>query len=240
MFILHERGDFYMQLFFIIIFMAILIIIVEMATLILESTGLPKEIARFQAISLLTGTGYTTTEAELITKHPIRRKVAEMLIIFGTLSFAIVIAIFITFLSSELKYHQLAVGILVLSFLFLIFRLRWVQRIILRRMKNRLHPQMTLEEAFQLDDQDMVAEIILTDAHKHLFAPLSSLQLVQKYDIHILTIYREEETGNRINKQLIKHPTGSIELKSGDKLLLFGTKKHMEEVFGRSLQQYKT
>ena len=41
-------------------------VITELFTFIFQLTGLPAERARFQVISLLTGTGYTTRESEVI------------------------------------------------------------------------------------------------------------------------------------------------------------------------------
>ena len=43
-------------------------IITELFTFFFRFTGLPVEKARFQVISLLTGTGFTTRESEIICK----------------------------------------------------------------------------------------------------------------------------------------------------------------------------
>jgi Trk-type K+ transport system membrane component len=48
----------------------IFLIVVEVITVLFKLTGLSEEKARFQVISLLTGSGFTTKEAELITQHP--------------------------------------------------------------------------------------------------------------------------------------------------------------------------
>lgn len=65
----------------------IFLIIVEIITVLFKLTGLSEEKARFQVISLLTGAGFTTKEAELITQHPTRRKLAQFLMILGYVGF---------------------------------------------------------------------------------------------------------------------------------------------------------
>lgn len=52
-----------------------------MATKALEHTGLATETARFQSYSAFTGTGFTTNEAEAIVNHPVRRRIAMILMI---------------------------------------------------------------------------------------------------------------------------------------------------------------
>ena len=54
---------------------------VRLAVVALRLTGLPEQNAKFQAMSALTGTGLTTTEAEMIVNYPIRRKIIAWLMI---------------------------------------------------------------------------------------------------------------------------------------------------------------
>ena len=64
----------------------------RLAAVALRLTGLPEQNARFQAMSALTGTGYTTTEAEMIVNYPIRRKINTWLMIFGNLGIVSVLS----------------------------------------------------------------------------------------------------------------------------------------------------
>ena len=50
-------------------------IVVRLASTIMRLTGLPDNVARFQSLSAITGTGFTTRESELIVNYPIRRRV---------------------------------------------------------------------------------------------------------------------------------------------------------------------
>lgn len=212
-------------------FLAIMLIIIEISTIILQSTGLDRKVARFQAISLLTGTGYTTSEAELMTKHPLRRRVAELLIIFGHLSFAVILALILGLLNKEFLSLHLLEGVAVLIVVLLLLRSKRLQSWLLKRMKLSLSRVATLEEVFHLSEKEDVVEVTLTEQHAHLFSSLRELNLASKHGIHILTIARQEEKGEYDKKELIKYPTGKTRLQQGDKLILFGEMDKIEAVF---------
>ena len=54
------------------------IALTRIATVALVHTGLGRETARFQACSAFTGVGFTTSEAEGIVSHPVRRRIVLM------------------------------------------------------------------------------------------------------------------------------------------------------------------
>jgi hypothetical protein len=53
------------------------VVVIRVATVALVHTGMGREAARFQARSAFTGVGYTTSEAESIVTHPVRRRIAS-------------------------------------------------------------------------------------------------------------------------------------------------------------------
>lgn len=61
--------------------MVLSLVISRIATVALTLTGIPREVARFQARSALTGTGFTTSEAETIVGHPVRRRIVMYLMV---------------------------------------------------------------------------------------------------------------------------------------------------------------
>jgi hypothetical protein len=65
--------------------LAVTLAIVRVAGVALRLTGMPQPVARFQAISALTGTGFTTSEAEGTMHHPVRRRILTMLMFTGHL-----------------------------------------------------------------------------------------------------------------------------------------------------------
>ncbi|MBN2457079.1 MAG: DUF2179 domain-containing protein [Sedimentisphaerales bacterium] len=58
-------------------------IIVRIGAIAFQLTGLEWSLAKFQSLSYFSGTGFTTREAELVTGHPQRRRIATVLIILG-------------------------------------------------------------------------------------------------------------------------------------------------------------
>lgn len=63
-----------------------------------EATGMERTKARFQALSAISGTGFTTSESESVVNHPKRRRIAARLIFIGNtglLGFIIAIILFV-------------------------------------------------------------------------------------------------------------------------------------------------
>ena len=79
-------------------------IITELFTILFRFTGLPDERARFQVISMLTGTGYTTKESELFLSTRHRRRLARITMLFGYVFNITIVSAFINvFLSLKLS-----------------------------------------------------------------------------------------------------------------------------------------
>ena len=78
--------------FSLLLVFAISFFFVRLASVALKLTGLPEQNARFQAMSALTGTGFTTTEAEMVVNYPIRRKIISLLMVFGNLGIVSVLS----------------------------------------------------------------------------------------------------------------------------------------------------
>ena len=74
---------------------ALSITIVRTASVAMRLTGLSQNVARFQCLSALTGTGFTTSESEMIVNYPIRRRILSTLMIVGNLGLVSVAATFI-------------------------------------------------------------------------------------------------------------------------------------------------
>ncbi len=59
------------------------LLITRIASTALTITGLPRHVARFQARSAFTGVGFTTSEAEDVVHHPVRRRIVMLLMLLG-------------------------------------------------------------------------------------------------------------------------------------------------------------
>jgi len=61
------------------------VLVIRIGGVALQQTGLPVDVARFQALSVFTGCGFTTTESESIVNYPVRRKIALGLMVIGNI-----------------------------------------------------------------------------------------------------------------------------------------------------------
>ena len=65
--------------------------LIKFFSVLFRITGIPKERAAFQSVSLLTNAGYTTAESEIIVSEKTRRSIATAAMLTGYF-FAVVIA----------------------------------------------------------------------------------------------------------------------------------------------------
>mgnify|MGYP000073551448 CR=1 FL=1 len=74
-----------MSIGIVILFVTIMVamIAVRIGGIALELTGVEQHVARFQALSAFTGTGFTTREAEQVVNFPQRRRIISVLILVG-------------------------------------------------------------------------------------------------------------------------------------------------------------
>ena len=82
--------------------LTISVLIIRIAAVALRHTGLPDEVARFQARSAFTGAGFTTSESEEAVNYPIRRRIISLLMVVGNLGLVSVIAtVIVSFVNTE-------------------------------------------------------------------------------------------------------------------------------------------
>ncbi|QDY45062.1 hypothetical protein FK545_04780 [Planococcus glaciei] len=101
------------EILFVLLYSVIMWLVIEIAVVLFAATGLQKPIARYQVISMLTATGFTTDESSLIIDHPIRRRISAAVILFGYFSLAVMISSIASVLSNDLRTNLLAVVIVV-------------------------------------------------------------------------------------------------------------------------------
>ncbi|MCF7874949.1 MAG: potassium transporter TrkA [Candidatus Omnitrophica bacterium] len=113
------------------------ITVIRIGSIAFELTGLSPEVATFQAQSVFSGVGFTTDESETIVSHPVRRKIARLLMLLGSAGITSTIATFIlTFLgeSSKTIIIRIIVLFLGLIIIYLLSRSKliysWMKKVI--------------------------------------------------------------------------------------------------------------
>ncbi|WP_163102053.1 TrkA C-terminal domain-containing protein [Peribacillus alkalitolerans] len=224
-----------MELLFMLLYFVIIGLVIEFSVSILNMTGLDSKISRFQVISMLTGTGFTTEESNSIIDHPVRRKIGAFLILFGAFSLAVIISSISNMLANNLRILELTFAIFVLIVLVILSRIPRVKKY----FKDKLHTEMEehydiwehpMKEVLFLDEDDIVSEVIITE-DSDLVGKKTREIVTREEDINLLFVKR--------GKIKIRKEIGKETLHEGDQLFLYGNKKEIEVKFKRELKHMK-
>jgi hypothetical protein len=108
------------------VFFAAWLFVFWLGSLALEASGMQRRKARFQALSAMTGTGYTTREAESVVNYPRRRTIVLWLMLLGNTGIIAFLVLLIQIVRSGLiAPSPLHIGIVVGFFLALILSIRF-------------------------------------------------------------------------------------------------------------------
>jgi len=212
--------------FIILLFLALL---VEVLSIALKVTGLDLEKARFQVISIITHTGFTTRESELITQHPTRRKIVQVLMLVSYVTTATFISIIISALRSHQEFMFFALlAAIALVLIILLFRnkkmLNRLEAVIekqLEKQMNNFSKNKTVEEVLRLNDEYGVAEFIIDEKSSLLGLTLKNSGLKQSY-IQVLNIDR--------GSHMVHFPKNDFIFQLGDKVVVYGLINSIKEL----------
>ena len=220
---------------FVIVYLTIILIVIEINTILFTFTGLKKNIARFQVISMLTGTGFTTGESELIIDHPIRRRLGAFLILFGAFSLAVIISAISSILSDE--FFTMKIGYVAGTLVLFLFVLK------VRKVKNKLTvlfehelesnfdlQDMTIKDVFFTEENDSLVEVPLHGSSTMIGGKLIE-KLNSEEDINVLSIKRGEI--------IIRKKRLNTELQAGDFILMLGDKEVIKRIFKAELKEHE-
>lgn len=222
-------------LFFIVILASFAI--VRVGAVAFQLTGLEWSLAKFQALSCFTGTGFTTREAETITTHPQRRKIASILMVLGNAGLITLIATFANTLRAELFLSSLALpfveymvpqrllpvmNLLIILFLFyIVYKVlsnstliekftSLFRRYLTKRQKGK---PITFEELLVSTGGYGISTILLP-SNSPLVGQTIKESPLRENDINLLAIVRDEKT--------TPNPSSSATMLADDHLICFG------------------
>ncbi len=217
-----------------IVFMFIYTLIVEVFVMLFRITGLSDEKARFQVVSMLTNSGYTTREAELITNDKQRRKLARFVMMFG---YAFTVTIVSTVVNIFLQFRKtVTVGaiasipiIIIILFLTWFFKKnrlfnKWVDKII-TKVAGKIINDKTANPVIIIDDYGNVvmAKIKLTMVPKELDGiELSKSNIKREHGINVVL------KNNKDGESLAQSDT-IFEI--GDTVVVIGNENEIRKVF---------
>jgi hypothetical protein len=226
-----------MNILLFIVTIIVSVLVVRVGAVAFNLTGLKWNVAKFQAMSCFTGTGFTTRESELVVASPRRRRIATYLIIVGHAGFVAMIATFansigpnifiskfdLPFLRSIippqlLPWINLVIIILAIYATFRILpKTRLAHRItalvkstIIRR--GIIHPE-TFEELMIAPGGYGVSRIEIDQGNPAVNRTIDETDIKQ-HDISVLIIERGSKT--------IPNPPADTKILAGDQLVCFG------------------
>lgn len=221
------------MLLFLFIYTIIIVAVIEIFVILFRLTGLKTKVSRFQVISMMTGTGFTTGESELILGHPIRRKLATFLILFGAFSLAVIISSISQFLSEGLRAKEVLISAAVVLVVLSILKLPVIQRQLSRIFHRKIKPQIQLadfpmREVFLKNKQDCLLNLhIYQESHT---AGVSLNEVVPGHDDVEVVVLFIQRGDVRIRKNIYSTP-----LHEGDQLLLYGAEAAIFKLFGEDI-----
>lgn len=207
------------------------LLITRFATLTLEVTGMSRDSARFQARSALTGTGFTTSEAEAVVNHPVRRRVVMRLMLIGNAGIVTVVAsLILSFRHGSTGAQLTRAGVLIagLAALWWISRLdvvdRQLTRVIARFLRARGLKARDYARLLDLSGDYGVSELKVQPGDWVVDRPLGELRL---RDEGVLVL------GIRRGKSFIGVPDRSTCIHAADTLVLYGRSERISELDDR-------
>lgn len=219
--------------FFVILIVSLTI--VRVAEVMLELTGISKDSARFQARSAFTGTGFTTHEAEMLIKHPVRRRIVSSLMIIGNIGFVtFVSSLVLSFVSIRNQERALYTFIILIAGLLLIYlvsRSRLVNRLLEKIIEHflkkvtKIHTHdyeslLNLAGDFEVITIKIKPESWLADQY------LSDLKLSEE-GVLVLAVRRSDG-------YFVGSPRGETTVYMDDELIIYGREDALQNLSERS------
>ena len=227
----------------ILAFIVVYVIVIQIYAVLFRITGLTKEKSHFQAISLLTNSGFTTSESEIITSDRFRRRIAIAAMINGYAFSVIIVSLIINMIISLKEDVQdqtlifmlyafgIFIGLIIITQIPFVKKqfekfIQFVATKVLRRNKNE-------NIIIMLDNygRDSMAEVYLNRVPEFMVdTPLVDMKIKEKYRLNVLMIKRNGKVVD-VNRDTI--------FKKGDRLVVFGATSSINNVFNKRKKEQK-
>ncbi len=227
----------------VLLFLSIVVIylfVIEIFTVIFRITGMSYETANYQAISLLTTCGFTTSESEIViaTKH--RRQVAKWAMLFGYM-FSVILAtsiinviMSITRSKDETDIYSLFSIIFITLIFIILVRLKKLKKIIdnlIKKVVESIFMKRALINPFYILEvygDQAICELLVTHVPDEIAGKtIFESGVRNKYGISYISI-------NRKNENRVIDPFSDI-INKNDKVVIYGNPTVINKIFKLSL-----
>lgn len=196
----------------------------------LIATGLPPEVASFQARSAFSGAGFTTTEAENVVNHPARRRIIGTTMFVGNLGTpTLVVTVLVGFLAPGpgSTVERSLVTVSGLLFVVMLLTNRPVDRLLVRigqrHARQRLIPHLDddVVELFSVSDDYVIGAVRVVDEPGPHVRSLRAIDVALP-DVTVL--------GVRHADGYLGAPPVDVELAAGDEIVVYGRRSDISRV----------
>lgn len=207
------------------------LLVTRVATVALTLTGMSLEHARFQARSALTGTGFTTSEAEAVVGHPARRRIVmALMLLSGAGVVSVLGTLILTFAgvdSTQTGLRRAAVIVAAMAGLLWLARNPTVDRALRRVIERFLRRVTDLEihdyaALLHLRGQWRVAQLPVAEDDWIASRPLGQLRLPDE-GVAVLGVERSEGVW-------VGAPGDDVRLGVGDVVVLYGRQTMLDDI----------
>jgi len=204
-------------------------IIVRIGGFALQLTGIEPDVARFQALSAFSGTGFTTREAERVVGHKTRRRIVTILIILGNAGTVTVIATLVASFTQVEGYMWFFIQLaIIVGGIFGLYKLiirssigqrfiDWLQRPFVNRI---LRGAPAIEEVFHME-KDWAINLVLIERNSKSIG-MSVADITAEGDMDILGIDRAGA--------YLSRPGSAERIMKGDRLLVHASRKSVKRI----------
>lgn len=204
-------------------------------------SGIPKKRAKFQAISLFTNCGFTTSESEIITNNKSTRRIALACMITGNLFSVIIVSLIVNVLTTlsnrneEETYMTIFIAFLIFIAILLIFNIPFVKKAIEKLFSlladsvvNRKSNENRITILDYFGSNSVVEVKIKSMPNCLVNKTIHESGLKKNYDINVLSIKRNNRTVTITRNTLIQ---------LNDTILIFGNFELIKDIFTHNLNK---
>lgn len=214
----------------VLVVMLVSLLITRVATVALTLTGLSREAARFQARSALSGTGFTTSEAEAVVAHPVRRRIVASLMLIGSAGLVTVIATLMlsfTGAGGTEALHRVLALVAGLTCVWLLAKSDWVDRRLSWLISKVLGRWTDLDARdygalLHLAEQYRVGEILVREGDWLAARTLEELDL---RDEGVVVLGLTLADGAWIGS-----PTFDVQVRAGERVVAYGPLERLRDL----------
>ena len=196
----------------------------------LIATGLPPDVASFQARSAFSGAGFTTTEAENVVNNPDSRKIISTTMFVGNLGTpTLVVTVLVGFLApgpgNTVERVMVAISGLVLAVLLVTNRpmKRWLVKVGQREAQRRLLPRLDNQVVELLS----VGDDFVVGAVQVVAGTDSTVQSLRSIDDALPAV---RVLGVQQSEGFFGTPPIDLELAAGDKIIAYGLRSDLQNL----------